>query len=149
MPIRFRCAYCNQLMGIARRKAGTVVKCPKCAGDIIVPVPEGMQPQTEGAEQAEADAPDHPRAETGGEGTAATAASTQPSSGPPSAPPYEPPPVRRIGIFLSLGSIAISIVVVILLLILMFVLGLIIGRQTAVQLKDVASNRVSECSLAV
>src|SRR5947209_460375 len=29
MPIRFRCAYCNQLMGIARRKAGTVVRCPK------------------------------------------------------------------------------------------------------------------------
>ena len=28
MPIRFRCAYCNQLMGIARRKAGTVVRCP-------------------------------------------------------------------------------------------------------------------------
>ena len=25
MPIRFRCAYCNQLMAIARRKAGTVV----------------------------------------------------------------------------------------------------------------------------
>lgn len=37
MPIRFRCAYCNQLMGIARRKAGTVVRCPTCAGQIIVP----------------------------------------------------------------------------------------------------------------
>ena len=30
MPIRFRCAYCNQLMGIARRKAGTVIRCPNC-----------------------------------------------------------------------------------------------------------------------
>jgi hypothetical protein len=39
MPIRFRCAYCNQLMGIARRKAGTVVRCPKCAGELIVPTP--------------------------------------------------------------------------------------------------------------
>ncbi len=39
MPIRFRCAYCNQLMGIARRKAGTVVRCPKCAGQVIVPAP--------------------------------------------------------------------------------------------------------------
>src|SRR5207248_11693560 len=37
MPIRFRCAYCNQLMGIARRKAGTIVRCPKCAGEVIVP----------------------------------------------------------------------------------------------------------------
>jgi len=38
MPIRFRCAYCNQLMGIARRKSGSVVRCPKCAGEVIVPV---------------------------------------------------------------------------------------------------------------
>ncbi len=41
MPIRFRCAYCNQLMGIARRKAGTVVSCPKCNGQVVVPTPEG------------------------------------------------------------------------------------------------------------
>jgi len=50
MPIRFRCAYCNQLMGIASRKAGTVVRCPKCAGEIIVPVPEGHQPPEPGAD---------------------------------------------------------------------------------------------------
>ncbi|HEV3262948.1 MAG TPA: hypothetical protein VG013_39295 [Gemmataceae bacterium] len=37
MPIRFRCAYCNQLMGIARRKAGQVVQCPKCARQVVVP----------------------------------------------------------------------------------------------------------------
>jgi hypothetical protein len=41
MPIRFRCAYCNQLLGIARRKAGTVVRCPTCAGQVIVPSVEG------------------------------------------------------------------------------------------------------------
>ncbi len=40
MPIRFRCAYCNQLMGIARRKAGTVVRCPTCSGQVVVPNPE-------------------------------------------------------------------------------------------------------------
>src|SRR5262249_54522624 len=39
MPIRFRCAYCSQLMGIAHRKAGTVVRCPTCAGQVIVPHP--------------------------------------------------------------------------------------------------------------
>jgi hypothetical protein len=37
MPIKFRCAYCNQLLGIARRKAGTVVRCPNCAGQVVVP----------------------------------------------------------------------------------------------------------------
>lgn len=37
MPIRFRCAYCNQLLGIARRKAGTVVRCPTCSGQVVVP----------------------------------------------------------------------------------------------------------------
>ena len=40
MPIRFRCAYCNQLLGIARRKAGTVVRCPNCAGQVVVPTLE-------------------------------------------------------------------------------------------------------------
>jgi hypothetical protein len=40
MPIRFRCAYCNQLMGIATRKAGTVITCPKCAGQVVVPKPD-------------------------------------------------------------------------------------------------------------
>jgi hypothetical protein len=44
MPIRFRCAYCNQLLGIARRKAGTVVRCPTCAGQVVVPNPEGENP---------------------------------------------------------------------------------------------------------
>jgi len=44
MPIRFRCAYCNQLMGIARRKAGTVVNCPKCKGQVVVPSPQDVPP---------------------------------------------------------------------------------------------------------
>ena len=39
MPIRFRCAYCNQLMGIAKRKAGSIVRCPKCSGQVVVPDP--------------------------------------------------------------------------------------------------------------
>jgi hypothetical protein len=37
MPIRFRCQYCNQLMGIARRKVGTEVECPTCKGKMVVP----------------------------------------------------------------------------------------------------------------
>lgn len=53
MPIRFRCAYCNQLMGISRRKAGTVVRCPKCAGQVVVPMPQN----------GEEDLPELPRQE--------------------------------------------------------------------------------------
>jgi hypothetical protein len=37
MPIRFRCVYCNQLLGISRRKAGTIVRCTTCDGQLIVP----------------------------------------------------------------------------------------------------------------
>ena len=37
MPIRFRCVYCNQLLSIARRKAGAIVRCTKCEGQIIEP----------------------------------------------------------------------------------------------------------------
>jgi DNA-directed RNA polymerase subunit RPC12/RpoP len=42
MPVRFRCVYCNQLLGISSRKAGTVVRCTKCDGQIIVPEPESF-----------------------------------------------------------------------------------------------------------
>ncbi len=42
MPIRFRCGHCNQLLGIARRKAGSVVNCPKCHQQLVVPSPEGQ-----------------------------------------------------------------------------------------------------------
>lgn len=40
MPIRFRCVYCDKLLGIARRKAGSVVNCPQCSEKLIVPTPE-------------------------------------------------------------------------------------------------------------
>src|SRR5688572_27746928 len=40
MPVRFRCVYCNKLLGIARRKAGAVVNCPQCNQPLIVPTPE-------------------------------------------------------------------------------------------------------------
>ncbi|MBL8797741.1 MAG: hypothetical protein JNM56_27835 [Planctomycetia bacterium] len=54
MPIRFRCAYCNQLLGIARRKAGTVVRCPGCSGQVVVPSLEeaGLAEKTVNPQQA-------------------------------------------------------------------------------------------------
>jgi hypothetical protein len=54
MPIRFRCRYCNQLMGIARRKAGTTVQCPTCRGQLVVPH------QSDGVDPAAAEAPPFP-----------------------------------------------------------------------------------------
>jgi hypothetical protein len=40
MPIRFRCPYCQQLLGIARRKAGSQVECPTCHAQVLVPASE-------------------------------------------------------------------------------------------------------------
>jgi phage FluMu protein Com len=45
MPVRFRCAYCNQLLGIARRKAGSIVRCPTCSGQVVVPSVESVPAQ--------------------------------------------------------------------------------------------------------
>jgi hypothetical protein len=40
MPIRFYCCFCHQLLGIATRKAGTVIECPTCKGQVWVPRPD-------------------------------------------------------------------------------------------------------------
>lgn len=37
MAIRFLCRECGQLLSIGRRKAGTVIECPKCAAVQVVP----------------------------------------------------------------------------------------------------------------
>jgi phage FluMu protein Com len=49
MPIRFRCVYCNKLLGIATRKAGTVIQCPECGEKLIVPTPPEEKPSPEEA----------------------------------------------------------------------------------------------------
>jgi hypothetical protein len=41
MPIRFRCLYCDQFLGISRAKAGQVVDCPQCGRSIRVPPRDG------------------------------------------------------------------------------------------------------------
>src|SRR5262245_38853510 len=127
MPVRFRCAYCNQLMGISHRKAGTVVRCPKCAGEIIVPAPDGAAPAPEELDQA----------------AATQGATEQPAAHDPIPPPQPelppadlpamllpPPPPQRPGLFLSKGTLVVSLAVIVLLLVLVFFLGLIIGRQS-------------------
>src|SRR4051812_43340906 len=50
VPIKFRCYQCNQLLGVSRSKVGSVVACPKCATELIVPEPDeattAAQPMT-------------------------------------------------------------------------------------------------------
>lgn len=47
MPIRFRCTYCNRLLGIATRKAGMETTCPHCGYSITVPTPQDEDDRTE------------------------------------------------------------------------------------------------------
>lgn len=42
MPIKFRCNYCRQFLGISRGRAGDVVDCPTCGRSIRVPGLDGM-----------------------------------------------------------------------------------------------------------
>lgn len=37
MPIQFRCPHCTRLLGVARRKAGAQVRCPRCGRPATVP----------------------------------------------------------------------------------------------------------------
>lgn len=41
MPIKFRCNYCRQFLGISRNRAGGVVDCPTCGRTIRVPELDG------------------------------------------------------------------------------------------------------------
>lgn len=74
MPIRFRCHHCDQLLGIARRKANTHVRCPSCRQDVLVPATDQVEPSV--AHQVPA---------------------TFPSAPPPPVPP--PPPTPSVGLF--------------------------------------------------
>ncbi len=43
MPIRFPCNHCGQLLGIASRKVGSEINCPKCGSVQTVPTPEAAE----------------------------------------------------------------------------------------------------------
>jgi hypothetical protein len=49
MPIRFRCEHCHQLLGIARRKAGSRVECPTCHARVLVPATDTTAAPSGGA----------------------------------------------------------------------------------------------------
>ena len=41
MPIKFRCHYCSQMLGISNSRAGAVVDCPGCGRTLRVPLEDG------------------------------------------------------------------------------------------------------------
>jgi hypothetical protein len=152
MPIRFRCAYCNQLLGIARRKAGTVVRCPTCAGQVVVPNPEPELPgAAAGAEQpiferSDFDQvfkmPSEPRRPALAHSPAAAPAAPPPAGAwgthaepgfdverldPAVVTPAAPSPAAR-GIVLSTGKATALAVAVILAVAVAFGAGFLVGR---------------------
>ena len=149
MPIRFRCAYCQQLMGIARRKAGAVVRCPRCAGELIVP-PTQEIPGGNGA------APLHDPAESEefGEELAALEPAARDAGARPAPnplmplPPYANAPVaagqqssmgepagisaawnvRKSGVFMPTPMLVVALALLVASLAVMFGLGCVVGR---------------------
>ena len=153
MPIRFRCAYCNQLMGIARRKAGTVVSCPKCAGQVVVPQPG---PGDDDAEPSPVHAP-QPAPEGGlfeqsdfgkifdaGPNPHLLNPSPQPRPAVKNPAPLPDPALGEFdaiplgpevgstarGVFLTSGVLAVICALVVVLMGLAFFLGLLLGKSS-------------------
>ncbi len=133
MPIRFRCAYCNQLMGIATRKAGKVVRCPKCAGEIIVPSPEGDEAPdaTEPSKPNHQvfDSPDFDKHLQGSAQTADAAVDLLPAPDPGELHELAAPPQR--GVFLTPTMATVLAVGLLIVLGIIFLIGFFVGRATA------------------
>jgi hypothetical protein len=152
MPIRFRCVYCNQLLGISRRKAGTIVRCTSCEGQLIVPDPnEGpTEPEPKSPEiQPTAARPDQPAPKPdlfeqgdfdallepyrSSAGPAAIASPPKPSSARPKgtspspAPSGLAPASLPAGLLLSRKQVTVISVVLVLAFGIAFALGLLLG----------------------
>jgi phage FluMu protein Com len=146
MPIRFRCQYCNQLLGIARRKAGTKVECPTCHAQLQVPNTEAptreqaaapaMHPAAPLFEHSDFDDFLRPQAEE----PPAVLPPPVPPPAPESPPAYDvnrlepagvlPAPGSRPtpGIFLSPSQATLLTVLGVFLLAIAFGAGLLVGR---------------------
>lgn len=55
MPIQFRCQYCQQLLGISRARAGSMVDCPACGRSLRVPAEDGSPAKATSQRKAQAD----------------------------------------------------------------------------------------------
>jgi len=156
MPIRFRCVYCDKLLGIAHRKAGAIVNCPHCSEKLIVPTPE---PQTEakGTDEDQAleatagpqlfersdfeallqpeptfrSGEDEPIPSTAPSRPMATAAPLPyvPQPYAPPAPAPLPAPLQPPGFFLSSSKLTWLSVAAVVLLAMAFGLGIVVGRM--------------------
>jgi phage FluMu protein Com len=49
--LKFRCYRCNQLLAVAPSKAGTIVSCPKCQADLLIPTAD-VQTKAAGEDRA-------------------------------------------------------------------------------------------------
>ena len=144
-------------MGIARRKAGMVVRCPTCSGQVVVPRPEAGT----AADEPSAPSPALPdlfeRSDFGQDlfhNAQPSVARTSPATGggflpaapqppaPSPAPGYEvaPPPFAGAGaypapvppvtgIFLTTGKVTVLAVFVVLLIGVAFFAGMLVGRS--------------------
>jgi DNA-directed RNA polymerase subunit RPC12/RpoP len=144
MPIRFRCSHCNQLMGIAHRKAGMMVQCPTCHAEVLVPQTEpGSKAEPRPAQPVpDAPAPLFERSDFDAflqnpvaDKPAAPSTPAQPLSFAaevPSSPslvtPSSNPHLRSPGLVLSPTQATWLTVVVILLVALAFGAGLLVGH---------------------
>lgn len=147
MPIRFRCRYCNQLMGISRRKAGMTVKCPTCQAQVLVPLPESENAQNPHLEPPVGEAPAPLFERSDFEDFLQNPLPDKPAAPPVSAPPPPPAPftidirsspslgapsgnapIPLPGLLLSPAQATWLTVVVILLVALAFGAGLLVGH---------------------
>jgi hypothetical protein len=150
MPIRFRCAYCNQLLSIATRKAGTVVKCPTCAGQVVVPSIESLAGVQSGdsfvmerGDLPQVVEPDSAERSDGGTPQSGMAVAPPGSWGTHAEPPYDleklrPSPVvihpkpggPHGGVVLTRRQLVVGAFVAFVLLILVFGAGLLLGHYS-------------------
>jgi hypothetical protein len=47
--LKFRCYQCNQLLASMPSKAGSIVSCPRCKADLVVPAPDSTAVDPEGS----------------------------------------------------------------------------------------------------
>lgn len=128
-------------MGIARRKAGQVVRCPRCAGQVVVPAGESVLKAP--AENPTPLPPQPPASSLFDQENFSRLLG--PAAAPPRPPPvatFEPPaqpashydaeplhdPVELRGVFLTPGLLTLAGVLIIVLMGAAFFVGWMVGR---------------------
>lgn len=81
MPVRFRCPHCQSLLSVTTRRIGTLVPCPACRTEVLVPERDRLeQPsQASPSEPAGSSLPDSPPPSSAPSSYGAAASSAMPS----------------------------------------------------------------------